>query len=721
MNPSFSFKDNISIANGKFLKFFDTNNTRKDILGFNSGSDILQIKNGGSEIVINGGDNQATYINTNNIEPVIVGSKLGVGFDSTFGIETSLITLEKDNFIGINNTTGYLGLIASPLITSTEGSKVVLNGTGDGRLQFYTGDSGDIEFYSQNVKRLSVAVSGETNFSPDGSSPVLSVTDSSTQFNNDIIVFNSKNATSVADGGSLTLRGGASIEKDLYVGGVLYVDDLSSFQMSSKILATAKLTLTDTSNATSATNGGPLTIAGGASVAKNLVVGGSILHGTSSFKFSGGLRENVDATSSAPVTGLSFNNFLVRSFSAIIAINVQLANFSNKYEEVELRGTKSSSTLSGWAISYARLGDSLNYTFSIEVANDIAQVYYKSSGIVNFQSISINFTVNCVNNVAETVSLPHPIEPASFSLASELEHNALIFTNSTGSAVLTTDGLTFDGAKLEIEGDIIPKTDLAYNLGSPSQQWNDLFLSGNTIHLGPCKLSANVDKTSCSINLSSKSQEITNLYLDGYTYSKLGTLSCSDKRLKSDIHSLQSQKSLETLRKFSPKVYSLKDEPSTKKFGFIAQDVQNIIPSAISKSSVIVPLSVKTGRADGYRIHLDKSLTQNESQEILGKHLKVKSNESNEYNFVCVQDILYNNVCLTDVHYDNPVNIMLVGYIEKQALHVEKDAIYTMGISALQAIDEQLQNEVHEHKMTKVKLTNLEKMVIELCKLLRQS
>lgn len=117
-------------------------------------------------------------------------------------------------------------------------------------------------------------------------------------------------ATSITSGGGLTIAGGASIAKNVFIGSTLYVPNISSSNISS-IYGTASyligsnlnyvnstfsnlyltstipsqnassgafislggVSISCTKNASSITNGGALTISGGVSVAKNLLVG----------------------------------------------------------------------------------------------------------------------------------------------------------------------------------------------------------------------------------------------------------------------------------------------------------------------------------------------------------------------------------------------------------------------------------------------------------------
>jgi hypothetical protein len=60
-------------------------------------------------------------------------------------------------------------------------------------------------------------------------------------------------------------------------------------------------------------------------------------------------------------------------------------------------------------------------------------------------------------------------------------------TNANGSAVVeVTDSTNY----VAITGNLLPSGNVVYNLGSPTNQWNDLFLSGNSIYIGDVILKA---------------------------------------------------------------------------------------------------------------------------------------------------------------------------------------------------------------------------------------
>lgn len=716
MNSAFSFKDNIALANGKFLNFIDTNNIRKDVIGL-VGSNDLHIKSVGGNVIINDGNNSITYLNTNNSSPVIVNSKLSIGF-TTNESNDNLLTLNKNGLIGVNSDDGYLGIIGS--INSTSGSKILLHGqnsVNQGSLQLLANStSGNIEMFTDELKRFSILNNGNISMTPNGSNVILNITNTDTEIDNQVTIYNLNNSVNPTTGGALTVKGGASIEKDLYVGGVLYVDDLSSFTLTSEILTTASLKLSDTTDATSTTDGGPLTVAGGAAVAKNFFVGGSIMSSYNSFTFSGSIRSFVDETSSpTEITGLKFTDILVRSFTATISISVNKSDNSKVYRVFEVKGIKSFTQPNGWLLTTSGSGDSLNYTFTIEIVSGIAQLYYQSPGITNFQLFSLNYSINCITNIDALLEIPHSIRPQTFGLEDQIIPNGIIVGNSNGTHVLTTSKLTFDGSNMNITGNIIPTEDLVYNLGSPTKQWNDLYLAGNTIHLGPCKLSANVNSSdSCTLNFTSKNHQKTHLYLDGYTISKMGNLSCSDERLKSNIKPLSLENTLDVIRQLSPKQYNIKNNSKRLSYGFLAQDLQKVIPNTILKTQTVIPLSSTTGYIENNMLNLTQPLILDEIKQLNNKYVQIQVDDK-KYHL----EILYihspNKLQLkSQLDNTSKLEVKINGYLDNNVLHVEKDSLYTMAIGAIKEIDKLLQNEIEEHNNTKRRLDHMEKHLNQL-------
>lgn len=104
-----------------------------------------------------------------------------------------------------------------------------------------------------------------------------------------LAISSTTNAVSFTNGGAFTIAGGASIAKDLWINGNLYGNStsstLSSLLISSSqnstnsttgaLVAVGGISIQSTANSSSATQGGGFTVAGGASIAKDIYVGGS--------------------------------------------------------------------------------------------------------------------------------------------------------------------------------------------------------------------------------------------------------------------------------------------------------------------------------------------------------------------------------------------------------------------------------------------------------------
>lgn len=162
------------------------------------------------------------------------------------------------------------------------------------------------------------------------------------------------NATSVSNGGALTVAGGAAIAGDLIVGGsILY----SNAEQASSTFAYLTLTATDQSidlssgalvvfggvsiqssgDATSVTSGGGLTIAGGAAIGSSLYVGGSaILNGviatnvTVSSLLSTNFKTTNSSVSNLLANSSTLSNLLVSNgLSAISPTNTVGTIFTN--------------------------------------------------------------------------------------------------------------------------------------------------------------------------------------------------------------------------------------------------------------------------------------------------------------------------------------------------------------------------------------------------------
>jgi len=88
-------------------------------------------------------------------------------------------------------------------------------------------------------------------------------------------------------------------------------------------------------------------------------------------------------SSAANVTGLAFNNAVVRSFKAIVSVYIDAT--SDLFEQFELQGIQKGSQ---WDMSISSVGDSSGITFSITTGG---QVQYTSTNVTGFSSNTVKF------------------------------------------------------------------------------------------------------------------------------------------------------------------------------------------------------------------------------------------------------------------------------------------------------------------------------------------
>lgn len=74
------------------------------------------------------------------------------------------------------------------------------------------------------------------------------------------------------------------------------------------------------------------------------------------------------------------------------------------------------------------------------------------------------------------------------------DNNGVLWGNSGFTFEIVSGNLSVPG-NINVAGDIIPASDITYSLGSNSNRWNNLYLSGNTIILGNSTITENEDGT----------------------------------------------------------------------------------------------------------------------------------------------------------------------------------------------------------------------------------
>ena len=321
-------------------------NIRSD---YNSQIKIIPVTTGNETSIFFGNQNDYTTTGSWNIGQNTNG--IGSGY---FGISNAnngvYITLNPNNTINLNkyttvlNTMNFFNNSLSDYITFNNTQNTtnwsigrILNTSGDFQISRYT-----------NGNYLNHLLTADTK-------------------TGNIFILGTENSNSFNSGGSLTILGGTSIQKDLYIGGnvfsgtITFTGNLQS-NSSTDINVFSYLTLTATDNSinltsgalvtfggitiqasndsVSTTNGGGLTIAGGASIYKSLFVGntvnctsiisnyGFIVNNTLSNIFNTNLNTVNSTTKNILATNVNIQNLNV-NFQTIANSNVSNINNQN--------------------------------------------------------------------------------------------------------------------------------------------------------------------------------------------------------------------------------------------------------------------------------------------------------------------------------------------------------------------------------------------------------
>jgi hypothetical protein len=153
---------------------------------------------------------------------------------------------------------------------------------------------------------------------------------------------------------------------------------------------TGNVMIGGTADATSASGGGSLTVDGGAGVEKKLYVGTELfVRGVNITPSLGDLSEQMFSASnnvSSPtnVSGFSFDNLIVRYFVAMVSIEITTGT-GTLCAGYELKGIK---LFSSWQMNTTSIGENTGINFTIDSSG---QVKYTSTNILNWISTKICF------------------------------------------------------------------------------------------------------------------------------------------------------------------------------------------------------------------------------------------------------------------------------------------------------------------------------------------
>jgi hypothetical protein len=186
----------------------------------------------------------------------------------------------------------------------------------------------------------------------------------------------------------------------------------------------------------------------------------------------------------------------------------------------------------------------------------------------------------------------------------------------------------------------------------------------------------------------------------------------SDVRIKKEITDLCDEQALETLRLVEPKFYKHIDRVTRgddSVIGFIAQQIKEVLPKAVTVISGVVPDIYAVGDIgeDGKTVTLrDKIL------DFTGTHkIEIKIFDKTDRLITTDKVMKITVLSPTTIEMEESVDdtiVFLFGRYIDDFHYLNKDVIFTVATAALQEVDRQLQSEKIKTATLESKVSNLE-------------
>lgn len=202
------------------------------------------------------------------------------------------------------------------------------------------------------------------------------------------------------------------------------------------------------------------------------------------------------------------------------------------------------------------------------------------------------------------------------------------------------------------------------------------------------------------------------LYINYYSTGQvlvpsLDYASSSDQRIKDNIVDVSDDEALDLIRQLKPKTYTLKENPNKGRvFGFIAQDVKEVIPAAVtSNHTLAIPNILDEAVVNSNVFTLSTKTTEllKEGEIVLIQNSFI---DTSRRDFV-VDEVIDERTFRVKETENLQSNMIVVGTRVDDFHMLAETYISTIAVSALQEVDRQLQAE-------KQKTANLETQMASL-------
>jgi len=258
---------------------------------------------------------------------------------------------------------------------------------------------------------------------------------------------------------------------------------------------------------------------------------------------------------------------------------------------------------------------------------------------------------------------------------------------------------------------------------------------GGFVSIGNISASANLHVASGSINTSNISQRyfnVNNAIQTGITpplkdltdvcaifestiWCKSYVTTSSDIRIKKNIKNIDDKESLNLILAIEPKTYDYIDSisnTSSNIYGFIAQQIKDVIPNAVVMQKNIIPNIYSKTNCEGNNIYLSSNIDLSEIILTSNTSIKLIDESGKEYN----DKIIYssNNHIVVEKEI-NTSNVFVYGTEVEDFHTIDKSYIYTLNVCATQILSRKIdilereneilkqENEIFKNELMRIK------------------
>ena len=131
-------------------------------------------------------------------------------------------------------------------------------------------------------------------------------------------------------------------------------------------------------------------------------------------------------------------------------------------------------------------GDGSTVAFVLGSEQTTASCIVSINGVIQVPTVAYSVS----GTGTSTLTFTEAPEPGDLIDVRQLTTTTSVtsIANTGGNAIIATDPLS---ATINVTGNVVPVANVAYSLGSPTNFWNELYLSGNSIYLGDIILKSN--------------------------------------------------------------------------------------------------------------------------------------------------------------------------------------------------------------------------------------